>query len=135
MWSPPPQFSPQPKQVYPNVAKKSKVKRILSEIAGFFDVITIILLLAICSIISFMVAALWPPSEELTAALEQEYGYSEIVQIKGMNAKVITTDGEEKVVDVLEYKNTTVFFENQEQMNEKVSKVQAGTYPEVLSNL
>lgn len=141
VWSPPPPapppqvFLPQPNYPYYE-EDESLIKRVFSAIGDFFDPYVIMMVSMIIAFIAFgLIAYFAPPPEKMTAALEQEYGYSEIVQIKDMSAKVVTIEGEEKEVDVLEYQNATIFFENQEQMIEKIDKVQAGTYPEILSDL
>lgn len=144
VWSPPPPPTPTPPvslQFYSssteNPGKKSKLKYLLEEIADFMDPITVLVMMTVCFCLVMIVMSNHSASnrkEELNTVLQQEYGYSS-VEVEDMNATVVTSTGEEKEVGVLTYQNATILFENPDQMNEKMSKVDAGTYPEVFTDL
>lgn len=64
---------------------------------------------------------------------EQEYGYKDVdFDAYPDPVTVVTVEGETKTVDVIEYRGASVLFETEEQMKEKMAKIDAGDYPEDL---
>lgn len=71
--------------------------------------------------------AKWAP------AYEQEYGYSSAQYGDDhFEADVVTVSGEKKTVGYMEYDGYQVFYEDQDQLAEKIDKIEAGTYPQAL---
>lgn len=64
-----------------------------------------------------------------TAALH-EYGYTDVLMSIDKPVAMVTVveTGETKEVKVAEYNEATIFYETQEQLEEKKRKVDAGTY-------
>lgn len=70
---------------------------------------------------------------DMRQGLAEEYGYMRVVVDEEASfAEVVTLEGEEKKVDVIDYKGYMVLFESVDQLEEKMAEVDTGTYPEEL---
>lgn len=68
-------------------------------------------------------------SSNLATAYENEYGYSDVKVMENSKATVtVTQTNEAKEVDVFAYKGAFILYETDEQLNEKIAEVDAGTY-------
>lgn len=141
VWSPPPAPTPTPTST-PALApaiKPSRATSFFGKISGvmlenptlFWGLTAAICIGWIATCLLFGVTV--SPDEELSDAWEQEYGYQEVsVNNSFTRADVVTDAGETITVDALTYKEARILFESQEQLYEKIDRVENGTYPEEL---
>lgn len=70
---------------------------------------------------------------DMRQSFVEEYGYTRVVMDEEkFSAEVVTLDGDEKKVDSINYNGAIILYENQEQLDEKITEVDSGTYPEEL---
>lgn len=71
--------------------------------------------------------------DKIYEVIEEEYGYKKVAFYYDDEEAVVTTLSDEvKTVGLLHYKRATIFYDNEEQRNARITEVDSGTYPEDL---